>query len=165
VFVLHLPTWVSNVSWLMFFMIVLAVALWILLQYTTFGRHMQAIGSNRSAALLAGVKVRRQVIKAFVCSGVVAAIAGVCLAALQGSASPDSSSAFLLPAFSAAFLSTVLLSDGRFTVLGTVLGGVFVVWVGLGLVLGGLSPLWVNTINGLVLVGAVSLSTAVRSRR
>jgi len=70
------------------------------------------------------------------------------------------------PLMTAAMGATLqALSDGRFTVLGTVLGGVFVVWVGLGLVLGGLSPLWVNTINGLVLVGAVSLSTAVRSRR
>src|SRR5260370_11577254 len=149
----------------MVFMVVVGVVRWMPIGVTAVGRHMQAIGSNRSAGQLAGVKVRRPPIKAFVCSGVVAAIAGICLGALQGSATPDSSAAFLLPAFSAAFLSTVILSDGRFTVLGTVLGGVFVVWVGLGLIVGGLSPLWVNTINGLVLVVAVSLSTAVRSRR
>jgi hypothetical protein len=40
-----------------------------------------------------------------------------------------------------------------------------VVWVGLGLIVGGLSPLYVNTINGFILVAAVSLSTATRSRR
>jgi ribose/xylose/arabinose/galactoside ABC-type transport system permease subunit len=164
-FVLHLREWVDGVSWMVFSLLVIGLLLGILLRYTTYGRHIQAIGSNRSAALLAGVKVRRQVMKTFVLGGLIAAIAGIALAAGQGSATPDAAAAFLLPAFSAAFLSTVVLSDGKFTVAGTILGGVFVTWVGLGLVVGGINPLWVNVVNGVVLIGAVALSTALRARR
>jgi ribose/xylose/arabinose/galactoside ABC-type transport system permease subunit len=165
VFVFQLTVWISAVSWLIFFMLAAAMFMWVLLQYTTYGRHLQAIGSNRSAALLAGVKVQRQVLKSFVLGSVLASMSGIVLAASQGSASPDSAASFLLPAFAAAFLSTVVLSAGRFTVPGTIIGGIFVVWVGLGLVIGGLPPTWIPVVNGVVLIGAVALSTAMRMRR
>jgi ribose/xylose/arabinose/galactoside ABC-type transport system permease subunit len=165
IFVLQLPEWISSVSWLIFILLFVAFLMWVLLQNTTYGRHIQAIGSNRSAALLAGVNVRRQVMKSFILGSMIAALAGVLLGASQGSASPDIAASFLLPAFAAAFLSTVILSDGRFTVLGTILGGVFVIWVGLGLILGGLPATWLSVVNGLVLIAAVALSTALRRRR
>jgi ribose/xylose/arabinose/galactoside ABC-type transport system permease subunit len=150
---------------MIFFLLAIAGFMWVLLQYTTYGRHLQAIGSNRSAALLAGVKVQRQVLKSFVLGSLLAATSGIVLAASQGSASPDAAASFLLPAFAAAFLSTVVLSAGRFTVPGTIIGGIFVVWVGLGLVIGGLPPTWIPVVNGVVLIGAVALSTAMRLRR
>jgi ribose/xylose/arabinose/galactoside ABC-type transport system permease subunit len=165
VFLFQVTVWISAVSWLIFFMLAVALFMWVLLQYTTYGRHLQAIGSNRSAALLAGVKVQRQVLKSFVLGSVLASMSGIVLAASQGSASPDSAASFLLPAFAAAFLSTVVLSAGRFTVPGTIIGGIFVVWVGLGLVIGGLPPTWIPVVNGVVLIGAVALSTAMRMRR
>ena len=99
---------------------------------------------------------------AFVISGLLSATAGIVLAAIQGSASPDIGAGFLLPAFAAAFLSTVLLSRGRFHIWGTLIGGVFLIWVGQGLVIGGVSFTWIGVINGAVLVGAVALSTALR---
>jgi ribose/xylose/arabinose/galactoside ABC-type transport system permease subunit len=161
----RVSVWVSAVSWMLFVLLLVALTLAVLLQFTTYGRHLQAVGSNRSAAQLAGVKVKRQVVKSFVLGGFLASLSGITIAASQGSASPDVATAFLLPAFAAAFLSTVVFSDGRFTVAGTILGGVFVVWVGLGLIVGGLPSTWTNVVNGVVLIGAVALSTAVRSRR
>ena len=165
VFALRIWEWVNGVSWLILFLIVVGLLLGILIRHTTYGRHVQAIGSNPTAALLAGVKVRRQVMKTYVLGGVIAATAGIILAATQGSATPELASPLLLPAFSAAFLSTVVLSDGRFTVAGTILGGIFVTWVGVGLVTGGVNPNWVNVINGVVLIAAVAISTAIRARR
>jgi ribose/xylose/arabinose/galactoside ABC-type transport system permease subunit len=165
VFVFRVSHWISAVSWMIFFLLLTGVFMWVLLQYTTFGRHLWAIGSNRSAALLAGVKVQRQVVKSFVLGGVLASLAGIVLGASQGSATPDNAASFLLPAFAAAFLSTVVLSDGKFTVPGTIVGGIFVVWVGLALVVGGVAPTWVPVVNGVVLIGAVALSTAMRRSR
>jgi ribose/xylose/arabinose/galactoside ABC-type transport system permease subunit len=165
VFVLRLPKWIAGVSWMIFFLLVVGLILWILINYTTSGRHLQALGSNRSAALLAGVKVRRQVMKSFVLGGFLASMAGVVLAASQGSAAPDNATSFLLPAFAACFLSTVVFSDGRFTVPGTLIGGVFVVWVALALIVGGVPITWIPVINGVVLIGAVALSTAIRRSR
>ncbi len=157
-----LPDWLSEASWLVAMLIALAFVLWVLLEYTTYGRYLQATGANRQAARLAGVRVKKEVIKAFVLGGVLSALAGVLLAANQGSAAPDVASSFLLPAFAAAFLSTVVFSTGAFTVWGTIIGGTFVVWVSQGLIVGGLPPTWTFVVNGLVLVSAVALSTIMR---
>ena len=152
----------DGLPWTVLVMLIAAGVVWLLMDRTTFGRNLRAVGSNREAARLAGVPVSREIIKGFVLGGVLSALAGVVLAANQGSASPSAAGAFLLPAFAAAFLSTVVFSTGRFTVLGTVIGGTFVVWTSIGLVIGGVSQTWTNVINGIVLIVAVALSTYAR---
>jgi ribose/xylose/arabinose/galactoside ABC-type transport system permease subunit len=147
------------------FLLVVTLALWVLIQMTTFGRYLKATGSNREAAALAGVPVRGTVVRAFVIGGVLAASAGVVLGSTQGVAVSSVAVPYLLPAFAAAFLSTVVLSTGHFTVWGTVTGGIFLVWVSQGLILGGLPATWTDIVNGAVLVIAVALSTVVRGRR
>ena len=84
------------------------------------------------------------------------------LAAGQGSAPVDAAAGFLLPAFAAAFLSTVVFSNGQFTVWGTLIGGTFLVWVSQGLIIGGLPFTWTNVVNGAVLIAAVAVSTVLR---
>lgn len=151
--------WVEAASWTIGLLLVIALIIWVLLGHTTFGRYLQATGSNAEAARLAGVNPGKETIKAFVLGGLLAAIAGIFLAANQGSASPDVATGFLLPAFAAAFLSTVVLSNGRFTVWGALVGGTFLVWVSQGLIVGGLPFTWTDVVNGVVLVIAVALST------
>jgi ribose/xylose/arabinose/galactoside ABC-type transport system permease subunit len=151
--------WVSGVSWTIGLLLVIALVAWVLLGHTTFGRYLHATGSNAEAARLAGVNPGKETIKAFVIGGLLAATAGIFLAANQGSASPDVATGFLLPAFAAAFLSTVVLSNGRFTVWGALVGGTFLVWVSQGLIVGGLPFTWSDVVNGVVLVIAVALST------
>jgi ribose/xylose/arabinose/galactoside ABC-type transport system permease subunit len=159
VFVLGVDGWVNQTSWTIGVLLIIALGVWLLLGHTTFGRYLHATGSNAEAARLAGVDPSKETIKAFVLGGVLAAAAGVILAANQGSASPDVATGFLLPAFAAAFLSTVVLSTGRFTVWGALVGGTFLVWVSQGLIVGGLPFTWTDVVNGVVLVIAVALST------
>ena len=157
-----LNEFIADMPWTVVFLLVVAFVLWVALRYTTYGRYLYATGGNAEAARLAGVNTNRMKSSAFVISGLLSATAGIVLAAIQGSASPDIGAGFLLPAFAAAFLSTVLLSRGRFHIWGTLIGGVFLIWVGQGLVIGGVSFTWIGVINGVVLVGAVALSTALR---
>lgn len=160
-----ISNWVHAVSWTIGILLLIALVVWVLLNHTTFGRYLHATGSNAEAARLAGVNPGKETIKAFVLGGVLAAAAGVFLAANQGSASPDVATGFLLPAFAAAFLSTVVLSNGRFTVWGAIVGGTFLVWVSQGLIVGGLPFTWTDVVNGVVLVIAVALSTTFFRRR
>ncbi|MBF6619740.1 MAG: ABC transporter permease [Patulibacter sp.] len=153
---------VKGMSWTIVLLLAVALAVWTALNHMTFGRHLQATGSNPEAARLAGVKTDRTTVAAFVIGGVLAALAGVVLAASQGSASPGVAAGYLLPAFAAAFLSTVVLSTGRFTVWGTIIGGTFLVWVSQGLIVGGLEFTWNEVVNGVVLVLAVAFSTVFR---
>ena len=156
---LGIESWVNGVSWTIGLLLAIALVVWVLLGHTTYGRFLHATGSNAEAARLAGVNPGKETIKAFVIGGLLASIAGIFLAANQGSASPDVAASFLLPAFAAAFLSTVVLSNGRFTVWGALVGGTFLVWVSQGLIVGGLPFTWTDVVNGTVLVIAVALST------
>lgn len=163
--VADLPEIIDQSSYLIAVTMLVGFVMWILMQSTTYGRYLKASGANRSAARLAGVKVEREVTKAFVLGGVLAALAGVLLAASQGSAAPDVAAGFLLPAFAAAFLSTVVFSTGQFTVWGTIIGGIFIVWVSQGLIVGGVEPTWTDVVNGAVLVSAVALSALMRKQK
>ena len=142
--------------------LVIALLLWILMTYTAFGRNLYAVGSNPRAASYAGVNSIRQTTSAFVLGGFLAGLAGVMLAANQGAAIQGSADGFLLPAYSAAFLSTVLISRGRFHVWGAVIGGLCLTYVASGLVVGGVDYTWADVFNGAVLIAAVALSSVVR---
>jgi hypothetical protein len=83
---------------------------------------MYATGGNRAASRLAGIRVQRQVMLAFVISGVLGSVAGVVYTARQGSLTPLFGTAFLLPVFAACFLGSVTLTRRKFHILGTVLG-------------------------------------------
>lgn len=151
-----------QVCWQIVLLLLLAWIIWVVIRYTVVGRSMFAIGGNPVAARLTGINVLRISAGAFVVSGLMAGIAGVCLAANQASATPGEADGYILSAYAAVFVSTVMLSVGRFNVWGTILGGICLVYVGEGLVVGGLQFSWTDVINGVVLLLAVSLSTSIR---
>ncbi len=155
---------VSYMNWTIVILLCVALAVWALLRLTSFGRQLYATGGNPVAAVLAGIKVNRITTLAFVASGFFASMAGVILAADQGTAVPGIADGYLLPAYAAAFLSTVILSNGRFHIWGTITGGLAVVYISQGLVTGGVSYTWTDLINGLVLIVAVAMSTSLRRR-
>lgn len=148
------------------YLAVLTVGLWILTSRTGLGRRMLAVGSNRRAATMLGIRSDRCVIGAFVASSVLAAVAGIVLGARLGSASTSSGVEMLLPALAGAFLGATTITPGRFNVVGTVVA-IYTV----SITLSGLqqlgAPIWVQPVfNGVVLACAVALSgAAVRSRQ
>jgi ribose/xylose/arabinose/galactoside ABC-type transport system permease subunit len=155
---------VATMSWTIVVLIAISTAVWVLLKYTGTGRSIYAVGGSVRAALFAGIRTDGITVFAFVVSGITAALAGVLHASVQGSAVPGIADALLLPAYASAFLSTVLISRGRFHVWGAVVGGVFLVYVASGLIRGGVAFTWTQVINGAVLVLTVSLSTFLRRR-
>ncbi len=160
--VLQLSGIPAEVNWTILLLFVAAIIVWLVMRQTSFGRSIYATGGNPIAARLAGIRVNRLMVFSFVVSGFFAALAGIVLTASQGTAVPGIADGFLLPAYAAAFLSTVILSSGRFHVWGTIAGGLAVVYVAQGLVIGGLPFTWTDLINGAVLIIAVSLSTTLR---
>ena len=141
---------------------VVATILWVMMTFSSFGRSLLAIGANPRAAVFAGINVQRFTILAFVLAGVLASLGGVIFAAMQGVAVRGTAEGALLPAYAAAFLSTVLVSRGRFHVWGTLFGSLCLTYVASGLVVGGVVYTWTDVINGVVLIGAVALSSTMR---
>jgi ribose transport system permease protein len=99
-----------------------AIAGWILLNRTRYGRYVVAVGGNREAARIAGVPVRRVIFSVYVLSGLMAGVATVLLCARLGSASPVSGNLYELDAIGAVVIGGTSLAGGRATIVGTFLG-------------------------------------------
>jgi ribose transport system permease protein len=156
---------IAQPFWLL---LVVALVVWFVLMQTPFGRRLEAIGSNESAARLAGIRVDRALFLTFVMSGLLAGVAGVLLTSRAGGADATGGPAFLFPALAAVFLGQTAIRPGRYNVWGTMFG-VFLVAVAVaGLTLLG-TQAWVQPVfNGLALVASVAVSTAMgraRARR
>ena len=148
-----------------FYMVAVGIVLWWLLEYTPVGRYLYSIGGNPQAAKLAGIRVGRITTGAFVLSGVVAAFAGIILAAELGSASPDIGVPYLLPAFSAVFLGATQVFPGRVNVPGTLIA-IFLLATGVkGLQLAGAPSYITSLFDGAALIIAVALAARATRRR
>lgn len=165
-------TWITLARFLgiqnpIWFMLIVGAVLWIVLNRTATGQRIQAVGANPKAARLAGIRVDRAKIAAFVIAGVCAALTGVLLASVLGSGTVGAADGYLMDSFAAVFLGSATLRDGEFHILGTLIG-VLVVSVGFnGLALLGTPTFWQYIFKGGILVLAVALSTVARrySRR
>lgn len=147
------------------YLAVLAVGLWYLMGHTPTGRFLYATGGNEHAARLAGIRVNRLTILAFVVSATVASLAGILLAAKVGSAGINQGAPYLLPAFAAAFLGSTQFTPGRFNVLGSIVA-IYLLATGVkGLQLVYPGEPWIKDLfTGLTLILAVAMG-ARSSRR
>jgi ribose transport system permease protein len=129
---------------------------------------MYAIGFDAETARLTGLPVARLRTISLLVSGVIAAFAGIILAASVGSADPNVGASYLIPAFSATFLGATQFRGGRFNTWGTLVA-VFLLATGdYGMIeVGG--PTWATSIfEGVVLliaIGFVSQGGLLRSWR
>lgn len=98
------------------------VAGWLILNRTTFGRRTVAVGGNAEAARLAGIDVRRQRLYLYLLSGLCCGIAAFMLIILSGSGQNTNGNLYELDAIAAAIIGGTLLSGGRGTIVGSVLG-------------------------------------------
>lgn len=147
------PLGVQSPTW---FLLFFAVILYVALNHTKTGRGIHAIGGNRDAARMSGIRVSRHVILAFVVAGLCAAFAGLLQATRNGSAVAFMGDSFLLPAFAAAFLGSVTLRRGQFHILGTLIGVYFVAIGTNGLFILGF-PFWVRFVfSGSILILATA---------
>lgn len=141
-----------------FMMLALGLVIWYVLERTGLGRRVYATGGNIEAARLAGVKVTLVVICTLVACAAIAAFSGLLVSASLGAGDPTIGPAYLLPAFSAAFLGSTQFRGGRFNVWGTIVA-VYVLATGVkGLQLAG-APIWIpDLFNGVALLLAVGLA-------
>ena len=101
-----------------------AVALlgWLVLNRTTFGRRTVAVGGNPEASRLAGIAVKRQRLLLYLLSGLCCGIGAFLLIVLTGSGQNTNGNLYELDAIAAAIIGGTLLSGGRGTITGSVLG-------------------------------------------
>ena len=143
--------------------LVVVALVWVLLEQTTFGRRLYAIGGNIEAAHLSGVAVRRLKLIAFSLTGGTAALAGIMYASRVASANPTQGTGLMLNAIAAVFLGSTLSEHGEPRLLYTIVGVLV-----LGVLDNGLTQMSVDSYLRQILVGGIILlavSTSSYARR
>ena len=163
-FVSVVQTKVAGVQMSVVYMAVTAIVVWFVLAYTPFGRNIHAIGGNRAASEVAGVRVRRSIMYTFMLSGFIASFAGILLASRAASAQTAAGNTFLLPAFAVAFIGAATFKRGQFNVLGTVIGVYFLATLVNGAFILGAKDFVSPLIQGGALLAAVLGNRALARR-
>ncbi|MBX4948617.1 ABC transporter permease [Rhizobium binae] len=148
-----------------FYVLLIAICMWVVLEYLPIGRYLYAIGANPKAAALNGIPVRKFVIGAFVTSGLMAALTGVLLASKLRIGQASVGLEYLLPALVGAFLGSTTIKPGRVNVWGTLIG-VIILAVGISGIqqFGGsffVEPLF----NGVTLLIAIGIAGYAQRKR
>ncbi|MFH9244357.1 multiple monosaccharide ABC transporter permease [Streptomyces lydicus] len=133
----------------------LLIVLGYVMRNAVVGRHVYALGGNKAAAQLSGVKDKRVTLTVFVAMGVLAALAGCVYAARLNAGTPQAGLNFELEAIAASFIGGASMSGGVGTVMGAVIGGLVLGVLNNGMSLVGIGTDYQQVIKGLVLLAAV----------
>ncbi len=147
-----------------FFMVLVAFLAWVLLEQTTFGRRLYAIGGNQEAAHLSGINEKVLRLVGFCLSGVTAAFGGIILSSRLFSAHPQAGNPFMLNAAAAVFLGMTVYREGEAHILGTLLGVLIMGVLGNGLNILGVNSYVQSILTGVIIVLAVLSSSIVKGR-
>jgi simple sugar transport system permease protein len=154
----------SELIWALIVIFVMQLAL----TRTRWGLHTIAVGSNRNAAAEAGVKVRWVLIRNFVVCSTFAGFGGILEAVRSSSITPDPSAAnsILLYAIAAAVIGGTLLAGGSGTVVGALIGALFLGILQDGLAIKGVNANYLVFYLGLAILLAMGINVYVgRARR
>ena len=147
------------------YVLIAAVALWLVFEHTPWGRYVYVIGDNPRVAALNGIPEPRFVAACFLASGALAGITGIVLQAQLRVGQSTVGQEFLLPAFAAALLGATTIKPGRVNVWGTLVAVAVLAVTVAGLNQMG-APFFVEPLfNGLMLTLAVGLSVTAARRR
>jgi ribose transport system permease protein len=129
--------------------------IWLLMRFTRFGSRVYAMGGSEAAARLAGVSVSRLKVYVLILSGIAAAIGGLLLTSLNGTAFPDAARGDELIVIAAVILGGTALMGGRGSVLGTLLAVLILGVMANGMNLLGINAFWQVFLSGVILLVAV----------
>lgn len=153
---------IPNVLVLLFILIVIYT---FFTNRTVIGRHVYALGGNEKAASLSGIKTKKLVFWVFVNMGVLAALSGLVFAARLNAATPKAGTSFELDAIAACFIGGASTSGGKGTIIGAIIGGLFMGVLNNGMSLVGLGIDWQQAIKGIVLLLAVAFDLMTKSSK
>jgi ribose transport system permease protein len=143
-------------------MIILVIIFGFVLAKTKLGRYIYALGSNYEATRLSGINTRKVLISVYTFSGLLAAFAGLIMAARIISAQPAAGDGYELDAVASSVIGGTSTLGGEGTIAGTFIGAFVIGILRNGLNLVGVSPFIQKIVIGIVIVSAVWLDRARR---
>ncbi|HJS85308.1 MAG TPA: ABC transporter permease [Acetobacteraceae bacterium] len=152
--------WVLSFEFCLF--VALTVAFGLLLHRTSFGRRVFAIGNNATAALFAGIDVRRYRMSLFMLVGLLAGLASVLLTSRLGSTRPNIATAWELDIITMAVLGGVNINGGSGTILGVFIAAFIMGFLTYGMGLVNMPGIEMTVLIGTLLIVAIALPIIIR---
>jgi len=153
----------GNIPVIIFAMLVVFGIMWVVLNRTTFGRRVYAIGANVDAAHMSGINVDRTIIVVYIIAGVLAACAGILQVARFNAAQSSLGAALLLPSIASVVIGGTSMFGGEGGAFGTVIGVLIMNVIQNGLNIIGAPSLLQQFIVGLIILFAVIVDQTVRN--
>jgi ribose transport system permease protein len=150
---------VATSSWIAIGFVVL---LWFLLDRTRFGRHVYAVGTNREAARLAGVRVDLVQAATFALAGLAAGLAGLLVTSRTSTAQASDDFSFIFIVIAAVVVGGTSIMGGEGAVWRSVLGAFFIAFMINGFNLLGVDPIYQRIIRGAIILAAVWIDARSR---
>ena len=146
---------------LLFFLTI--AALWVVVKYTRFGRHLYAIGGNEEATRLSGINVGRVKVGAYMLCGMTAGLAGLCNASLNTLGDPEAGFTYELDAIAAVVIGGSSLAGGKGGMLFTLLGALIIAYINKILSLNNFEEPAKLMIRGALIIVAVLIQQTLES--
>lgn len=153
--------YIGPVPYLVVIMAVLYLVGWLAMAHTAWGRSIYAVGGNEEAARLSGISVGWVKLSVFMVNSGLAALAGIMLVSRLDSGTPTVADGWELDVIAAVIIGGTSLFGGAGSILGTLLGAIFMATLKSGMVLLGVSPYSQGIVSGVVILIAV-LSGSLR---
>jgi ribose transport system permease protein len=146
-------------------MILAILAFAFIMRRTSYGLRVYAVGGNRLAAEIAGVRSRNVLFSVYVISGVLAGLSGLMLSSRVITGAPNLGQGYELDAIAAVVIGGASLMGGRGTVWGTAIGLLLIQTINNGLDLLLVPAYWQNVIKGVIIIAAVAVDVWAAKRR
>lgn len=137
----------------------------ILLSQTVFGRHVFAVGSNRSVAHLSGIDVKKVTMLCHVLCGITAGLCGICIASKLQNGQPNAGNGYEMFAIASTVLGGTSLSGGTGSVARAMFGCAVIAVIKTGMDLLQIYSYWQNVVIGCIIILAVVLDMAQKRDR
>lgn len=145
-------------------MVILVIIFSFIAEKTTFGRRIYAIGGNIEAAKYSGINVKHNTTMVYVLNNLMAAIAGIVLAARLNAGTPTAGINLELDAIAAAVIGGTSMSGGSGKVSGAILGALIMASIDNGMSMMNLDAWYQYVVKGLILIAAVWFDVRTRSK-
>ena len=148
-------TYIGPVAFPVIYMIIIMALCYVVLNKTQFGRHIYALGGNKTAARVAGIRTQRIEVMVYALSGFLAGIAGIVLAARMTAGVPATGDGYECDAIAAVVLGGASFTGGIGTIGGTLIGAIIIGVLNNGLNMLNVASFWQYVAKGVVILLAV----------
>jgi ribose transport system permease protein len=145
-------------------MIVVFVVVYLVVNYTRFGRFTYAIGSNAEASRLSGINVKLVTLGIYSICGLLCGVASIIEAGRLGTVQPAGGNGYELLAIGAVVIGGTSTFGGEGSIVATLVGAVMITTIRNGLNILGVNAFWQLVVNGIVIIGAVAADQLRRQK-